>query len=297
MVAQSRPPITARPRGAFCSPPSPRPSAIGTMPMIMASAVIMTGRNRVFPASMAAFTASPCSANLLLGKRNHKNAVRRGHPYAHERSHKCRHAQRGAGEEEHEHDAGHGRGKRGDDDEGIEPGLKVHHDQQVDKHDGSRKPGNESRIGFVHGVNLTAYGDEGPARKSLAIAVDDARNIAACGSQIAVLDSSIDIDHTADIVVREDRHLVRPLHGSDISENLRIPWRPTSDGNILNVLYRLDSVLRGLGHQVVVHAVIPVDQEHRRNLKTSAQCVQRALSDLLFGIAGLGCLGPVDRDV
>ena len=36
--------MTARPSGAFCSPPSPSPSAIGTMPMIMASAVISTGR-------------------------------------------------------------------------------------------------------------------------------------------------------------------------------------------------------------------------------------------------------------
>src|SRR5205823_1154453 len=32
-VASPRPPITARPSGAFCSPPSPSPIAIGTMPM------------------------------------------------------------------------------------------------------------------------------------------------------------------------------------------------------------------------------------------------------------------------
>src|SRR5215471_16308464 len=31
-VENVRPPITARPSGAFCSPPSPRPSAIGSMP-------------------------------------------------------------------------------------------------------------------------------------------------------------------------------------------------------------------------------------------------------------------------
>src|SRR5579864_5254969 len=46
-VANNSPPITARPSGAFCSPPSPKPSAIGTMPMIMANAVISTGRTRV----------------------------------------------------------------------------------------------------------------------------------------------------------------------------------------------------------------------------------------------------------
>jgi len=48
-VAKIKPPMTARPRGAFCSPPSPRPMAMGTMPMIMARAVMMTGRMRTKP--------------------------------------------------------------------------------------------------------------------------------------------------------------------------------------------------------------------------------------------------------
>ena len=45
-------------RGAFCSPASPRPSAIGNMPRIIASAVISTGRNRPTPDSHAAFSGS-----------------------------------------------------------------------------------------------------------------------------------------------------------------------------------------------------------------------------------------------
>ncbi len=49
--------MTARPSGAFCSPPSPIPRAIGIMPIIIASAVISTGRNRVNPASRAAWSA------------------------------------------------------------------------------------------------------------------------------------------------------------------------------------------------------------------------------------------------
>ncbi len=49
--------MTARPRGAFCSPPSPRPKAIGIMPMIMANAVMSTGRKRVNPACSAASNA------------------------------------------------------------------------------------------------------------------------------------------------------------------------------------------------------------------------------------------------
>ena len=53
--------MTARPNGAFCSPPSPSPRAIGTMPMIIARAVIMTGRNRVAPASSAAPVMGPAA--------------------------------------------------------------------------------------------------------------------------------------------------------------------------------------------------------------------------------------------
>jgi hypothetical protein len=41
-VANIKPPITARPSGAFCSPPSPTQRAIGIMPMIMARAVIFS---------------------------------------------------------------------------------------------------------------------------------------------------------------------------------------------------------------------------------------------------------------
>src|SRR5262249_23556211 len=45
-VANSRPPMTARASAAFCSSPAP-PIAIGTIPTIMAAAVISTGRMRV----------------------------------------------------------------------------------------------------------------------------------------------------------------------------------------------------------------------------------------------------------
>src|SRR5579864_2680654 len=49
-VAKSRTPMTGRASGAFCSPPSPTPNAMGIMPRIIAPAVINTGRNRVNPA-------------------------------------------------------------------------------------------------------------------------------------------------------------------------------------------------------------------------------------------------------
>mgnify|MGYP003350064577 CR=1 FL=1 len=55
MVANKRPPITARPSGAFCSPPSPIPSAIGSMPMIICTGPPWAGA--------AAWACSPLFAN------------------------------------------------------------------------------------------------------------------------------------------------------------------------------------------------------------------------------------------
>src|SRR5580704_1579334 len=55
-VANRRPPTTARAKAAFCSPPG-SPIAIGSMPTIIAVAVISTGRIRVTPASTAASSA------------------------------------------------------------------------------------------------------------------------------------------------------------------------------------------------------------------------------------------------
>ena len=41
------PPMTARPSGADCDPASPKPIAIGTMPKIMAAAVMRIARKRL----------------------------------------------------------------------------------------------------------------------------------------------------------------------------------------------------------------------------------------------------------
>jgi hypothetical protein len=48
------PPMIARPIGACSSPPSPRPSASGSMPPIIAAVVIRIGRSRTCPAASSA---------------------------------------------------------------------------------------------------------------------------------------------------------------------------------------------------------------------------------------------------
>ncbi len=123
--------------------------------------------------------------------------------------------------------------------------------------------------------------------------VDDALHIAAHRAEIAVLRRPVDIDHAAYVVVVDDSHLTSPLHRSNIRKNLRTALGASGDGDILDVLDRLDSVLRRLRNQVVVHAVLPVDKEHRRDLEASAQRVQHTRSNVYLPVSGLQCLGPV----
>jgi len=69
MVAAINPPITATTkRRVFAPPPSPNPSAMGTMPITMANAVITTGRKPgLLPDSIAARAReSPCSPRRSL---------------------------------------------------------------------------------------------------------------------------------------------------------------------------------------------------------------------------------------
>ena len=111
--------MTARPSGAFCSPPSPSPSAIGAMPMIIASAVISTGRKRTKPASSAAAIGIAELVEPFAREADHQHAVGGGDAHAHDGAGQRRHRQRGVGREQHPDDAGERGRQRGDDDERI----------------------------------------------------------------------------------------------------------------------------------------------------------------------------------
>src|ERR1700730_3425001 len=95
MVAKMRPPITARPSGAFCSPPSPKPSAIGSMPITIASAVIMTGRRRTNPCLERGLGRIADLGEFLARKADHQDAVGGSHSHAHDRAGEGGHRQRG----------------------------------------------------------------------------------------------------------------------------------------------------------------------------------------------------------
>ena len=93
------------PSGAVCSPPSPSPSAIGTMPAIIAQA---GHQDRPQPArgpSTAAAHRHAVDAGLPLGERHEQDRVRHRHADRHDRAHERLDVQRRAGEPEREHHA------------------------------------------------------------------------------------------------------------------------------------------------------------------------------------------------
>ena len=47
-------------------------------------------------------------------------------------------------------------GQRGDDDEGVEPGLKVDDDHEIDQQNCAREPEIELAVGVRHGLDLAA---------------------------------------------------------------------------------------------------------------------------------------------
>ena len=178
------------------------------MPMIMASAVIRTGRKRVAPAWSAARTRVAMFSELLLGEGDDQNAVRGGDAHAHDGSHQCGDAERGVGDEEEQNDAGQRRGQRGNDDERVQPGLEIHDDQQVDQNDGEGQSGKQRDIGTAHGIDLAVERHEGSARQRALARVDDFFHIAADGAQVAALHRAVNVDHAADVVVIDDGHFV-----------------------------------------------------------------------------------------
>src|SRR5260370_6774948 len=190
-------------------------------------------------------------------------------------------------------DAGERGRKRGDDDEGIEPRLKVDHNQEIDENDGEDESTQQTEVRGAHGLQLTLNGNEAAARQGLSVGIYNARDLAAHGSQVAALDIGVDIDDAPDVVMIDDLHLVRTCNGSDIRENLGARRSRSIERSVLEVFERLNRILWSLGNQIVAHTVLPIQKEHWRDLETAAERVQQAICHIALRVAALGCLSAV----
>ena len=92
-----------------------------------------------------------------LCERDDEDRICGGDAHAHDGAHQCRHAERGVGSEQKQHNASQRGGQRGDDDEGVKPGLEVDHDEQIHQHNRKAEPADEADIGGVHRLNLALH--------------------------------------------------------------------------------------------------------------------------------------------
>ena len=112
--------------------------------MIMARAVIITGRRRVAPGLERCFEGVLAFCEMLIGKRDDQHTIGSCDADAHDGSHQRGHTESGSGEKQDPADARQGAGECSNDDECFGPGLKIDHQQQVDQRDGKDESGEKS---------------------------------------------------------------------------------------------------------------------------------------------------------
>ena len=171
--------------------------------MTMASAVMITGRQRTNPASRAAAVASPSSASRSRAKLITSTELAVATPMHMMAPVSAGTDKRRVRHEQHPDDARQRRRQRRDDDERIRPGLEIHNDQQVDQGDRSQQAEQQPSEGAVHGPDLSLQlhrPDLGRAlRREL---VDDTADVGGDGAEIPALHGGIDLHHRIEIVLR-----------------------------------------------------------------------------------------------
>ncbi len=90
---------------------------------------------------------------------DHQDAVGSGYSNAHDRSRKGGHADRRAGYKQEPNDSRERRRKAGQNNEWVEPRLKIHDNKEVNQNDGEYEPGQQSQERRLHRLNLAAHDD------------------------------------------------------------------------------------------------------------------------------------------
>ena len=158
--------MTARPSGADCAPPSPKPIAIGIMPKIIAAAVIRIARRRLLAPSRAASNSGVSFAPRMLGEGDQQNRVGDRDADRHDRAHERLNVQRGAGEPQHQQHAAQHRGNGQHDGQRQADGLEVGGQQQEDHQNRQQQTDAQAGDGLFQRRNLAAVLDAHAFRRS-----------------------------------------------------------------------------------------------------------------------------------
>src|SRR5207302_1476990 len=111
--------------------------------------------------------------------------------HAHDGAGERGHVQRGVSDQENPADASESAGERGDDDERINPGLKIDDDEQVGKKDGSNEADAETDEGVPHSLYLAANNDVAASGQILFDGLNILEDFFGNRAEIAAVDGSV----------------------------------------------------------------------------------------------------------
>src|SRR6266571_1086768 len=232
--------------------------------------------------------------HLFTSEGHHQDAVCRGHTHAHDRTGQRRHVEGGVRQQQHPADAGQRARQRGNDNERIEPRLKIHHDQQIRKDNRTKQAKPKTSEGTLHRLDLSASDDVTAFWQFFLDILNALFHFVGDAAEVAAVNRGVDVDHGLRAVVR---YLRRPRSRSglhEIPKNLgRRTGRTAADRSVLQGLVSIHAILRLLHRDVVLHAILWIQPEGRRRLETGAERDEKVLRD----VAGLHAHGLDARAV
>ena len=201
------------------------------------------------------------------------------------------------GHEQHPHDAGEPGGQRGDDDERVEPGLKVHDHEQVDEQDGEDQPEAEPDEGGVHALHLAAHGDPVAGRQLRAVLGHDLLHLGGHAAEVAALHVGVDVEDGLHVGVADDRGHLAPLEGGQIAEQLRLAGRAGRDGRVHQRVDGVDAALGRLHGDDIVDAAAGIGPVVRAHDGARAERDEHAVGHVPLREAELGGARAIDVDL
>ena len=147
---------------------------------------------------------------------------------------------------------------------GVDPRLEIDDHQQIDEHDRHHQADAESDERRLHRLHLAAHDDLAAARQARAHLVDLFLDLGRDAGQVGALHADEDVDRRHDVVARCDRELpVRFALRPGCPAAARCRWRPCRglragrrDRHVEQRIERIDAVLRRLHRDVVDDPVL-----------------------------------------
>ena len=194
---------------------------MGTIPRIIAVAVISTGRTRAWPAASIASCAESSVSRSSLANVTIRMLLAVATPM-----HMMEPIKEGTLSVVPVRNSIHrmpaiAPGQRHQDDEGVQPGLEVHRHQQVHQHHREDHPQAQAEERRLHGLDLSAQIERRAARQMRLFLAHDLPHFRAHAAQVPPVHIGIHVEDRPHVVVVDDHGHVGTLHRDQVGEKLR----------------------------------------------------------------------------